>query len=193
MKSINKRNNVSTPVMENLKKNNPLQYFIVFLPLILICIYIFAFMQDLALVYGNAKVNQDLMKEDKSIVKIIEYSGIDDEKYEIIKIGGIKEEIKTPQIVTVLADKNEKDKGVSYYSKDNNVILHPIEDDFVKNFLTGNSYFTVILSMIPMLTLLGFAVYNKSFTVLSKKRYWAVYMFFTILLLLLCVLVFAIF
>ena len=128
-----------------------------------------------------------------TIVKIIEYSGIDDEKYEIIKVGGIKEEIKTPQIVTVLADKNEKDKGVSYYSKDNNVILHPIEDDFVRNFLTGNSYFTVILSMIPMLTLLGFAVYNKSFTVLSKKRYWAVYMFFTVLLLLLCALVFAIF
>lgn len=168
-------------MMDILRANKPIQYIIVLLPLLLIFIYIFVFLQDLSLVYGNAKVNQDLMKGDKSVVKLIEYSELDDGKFKAVEVGGIEHTLDNPEIVTALSDGKDS-KNLAYYSKDSNAIIQPVGDDFAKNFLTGSNFYTLIFSVIPMIALLGLAVYDKAFVVLSKKRYFVVYTIITLLL-----------
>lgn len=174
MKSSSKFN-----IRELVQNNRMLQNMFVMLLTGLMVLFLVLSFKDLAFVYGVAYNNANEVKNDTEITKVVEWSEKSDNKYELITTEGNTETIEKPEISYVMNNK----KHLSYYSSEENILMLPVDDDFIKNMVFGNSSLVVLISWSLLTAIVLCACIKKSFVVLSKKRVFIVFLLLEIALL----------
>lgn len=165
--------------MNYLRNSRALQVIFGLLPLMLCMVYVFCIFSDLAMVYGTAKKNKDLMSSDESIVELVKYEQLDDTTYNLTESNGLSYDVENLEIGIVLSDESD----LAWYSNASNHILQPTGKDYAKNFITGCNYWVVITSMLTLTLLIGCLCSLKNMGVLSHKGIFAVYVTLDLILL----------
>lgn len=147
--------------------NNALlqKVFTMILVALMLMYLIFSF-KDLAFVYGVAYKNADTVKTDKNITKVVEVSTEKKNKYTIVTVEGETKTLKKPEISYVMNNK----KHLSYYSEEENILMLPVDDSFIKNMLLGSSAISVGVSWTFLTALLVLVCVKGNFVVWSRKR-----------------------
>lgn len=158
-------------IKEIIQNNRTLQnIFLLSLTGLMVLFLVLSF-KDLSFVYGVACKNAEVVKTDKEITKVVEWSEKDGNKYELLTTENETKTVEKPQISYIMNNK----KHLSYYSSEENILMLPVDDDFVKNMVFGNSSLVVLVSWSLLTLIMLCACIKKSFVVLSKKRVFAVF------------------
>ena len=150
---------------ELLRRNVILQGVIGILPALLILTFNIFLLNDISSVYSVAYRNAEILKNDKSIIEVMEYS-TDDNKIWVIKDSKGKEiKAGNVNISVVLSD----DEDVVYYSKSGSLLLNSVSRGYYNKMLIESNIIPVILCWCVVCTILLYCVFRKDFTVLSRK------------------------
>lgn len=158
-------------IKEIIQNNRTLQnIFLLSLTGLMVLFLVLSF-KDLSFVYGVAYKNAEVVKTDKEITKVIEWSEKEDSKYELLTTENETETVEKPQISYVMDNK----KHLSYYSSEENILMLPVDDNFVKNMVLGNSSLVVLVSWTLLTTIMLVACIKKNFVVFSRKSVFVVF------------------
>lgn len=149
-----------------IKDNNILQYILVMAPLGLFLLYMFLMTADFARVYGTAYKNAETIKSDDAIIGVVSWDVDDEGKYVLLDTEGNEKKVEKPEISITM-----NDKELAYYSEESNMLMQPVDTEYVTNMLIGyNTLFVFGCMGIEVLALM-FTVIKGDFSVLSKKRF----------------------
>lgn len=166
-------------IRELVQNNNTIQNSFVLIMTGLMVLFLTFSFKDLAFVYGVAHKNYEVVKQDENIIKLVELESEKSGNYKVTTTEGTEKTIEKPEVSYVMNNK----KHLSYYSEEDNMLLVPVDDEFIRNMVFGNSSTLVLATWSIMTVMLIYACFKKTFTVLSQKRVSAVFVLLELVLL----------
>lgn len=149
-----------------IKDNKVLQYFMVMAPLCLFLLYMFLMTRDYAMVYGTASKNAEMIKSDEDIMAVVTWEETDGGKYKLLDTDGEEHEVDKPELSITM-----NDKELAYYSADSDMLMQPVDTEYIDNMMTGYNVYFVFGCMLFDTLALVWAVARGDFVVLSQKRF----------------------
>lgn len=149
---------------EVLRKSTALQGVIGILPALLILLFSILLLNDLSNVYTVAYKNAEIIKDDKSVIEVQEYSKDESNIWVIKDINGTEIKAKDVNISVVLND----DEDAIYYSKDGSLLLTSVGRKYYNKMLIEDNILPVLICWCFICTILVYCVFRKDFTILSR-------------------------
>ena len=146
--------------INRLALNKPLQFVIVVASFLLLTIYILIGFYDISGVWYDVRKNTTLIKSEHSLTEITSLVVKDDGETVIETESG--ETITRQKVGYVFIDGDEYGQGSRYFLPKDNIVVSPIGEDFLKNYIIGTKLLIVVTYLLLFEGLRRVLAMNKS-------------------------------
>lgn len=142
-----------------------LQSLIGIVPAILILTYNILLLSDISSVYSAARKNADILKSDKSVIEVLEYSTDGDNVWSIKDLDGKELKVNNVNISVVLGGNED----IVYFSKNGSLLLNTVGKKYYNKLLIESNIISVIICWCVICAILLYCLFHKDFSILSRK------------------------